>query len=328
MNSKCFRSMAAAALVIGLGPVAAQAPNQTAVPLRIVVATTAGGAADLVARTLGIKLSEILGTTVVVENKAGANGNIAADYVAKSAPDGQTLLLGTGAFTINPAIYKKLNFNAAKDFVPVAMALAPGPFVLVVHPSVPARNVGELLKYGNSQPVPLTYASAGIGNTTHLAGEMLSQLGAVNLNHVPYRGASLALNDVVAGQVQMMFNAWPLVEGFVKQGKLRVLAQTGAIRQGALGDIPTMAEAGVKDFEITGWMVLFARAGTPSQTVDKLNLAVKKALDMPDVKAKFAAFGGGDPSALSPDQVNSFIQAEIVRMDRVAKAAKLSLESE
>lgn len=327
MSSKYFRAALAAALVICFGSVGAQSPSSPASPVRIVVATTAGGPADIVARTLGLKLGEILGTSVIVENKSGANGNIAAEFVAKSAPDGQTLLLGTGAFAINPAIYKKLNYSATRDLVPVAMALPPGPLVLVTHPSVPAKNVDELIKYANAQPSGLTYASAGIGNSTHLAGEMLSQLGSVNLRHVPYRGMSVGLNDVVAGQVQMMFNAWPSVESFVKQGKLRVLAQTGATREPALGDIPTMAEAGVKGFEVTGWMVLFARTGTPPDTVNKLNLAVQKALDMPEVRAKFAAFGR-ESSAMSPAQVGSFVQAEMVRMRQVAKAAKLSLESD
>ena len=328
MNFKCFKPLIATALVMGFGHVHAQSTSSPAGPIRIVVATTAGGAADLVARTLGTKLGEILGTPVIVENKAGANGNIAADFVAKSAPDGQTLLLATGAFAINPAIYKKLSYNASRDFAAVAMALPPGPLVLVTHPSVPAKDIKELIKFGNAHPNDLAYASAGIGNTTHLAGEMFSQLGSVNLRHIPYRGMSLGLNDVVAGQVQMMFNAWPSVESFVKQGKLRVLAQTGAVRQTALGDIPTMAEAGVKDFEITSWMVFFARAGTPAETINKLNAAVKKALEMPDVRAKLAAFGGTDGAALSPEQLSRFVQSEISRMEQVAKAAKLSLESE
>lgn len=328
MNSKRIQAVFLAALVSGFGSVGAQTPSLPTGPIRIVVASTAGGSADLVARTLSSKLGEILGVTVIVENKAGANGNIAADFVAKSAPDGQTLLLGTGAFAINPAIYKKLNYSATKDFAAVAMALPPGPFVLVTHPSVPAKTVGELIKYGNGQAAPLTYASAGIGNTSHLAGEMLSQMAAVNLRHIPYRGLSVGMNDVVAGQVQMMFNAWPSVESFVKQGKLRVLAQTGSTREPALGDIPTMAEAGVKGFEVTGWMVLFARAGTPPETITKLNLAVKKALDMPDIRTKFAAFGGGEPSPMSPTQVGNFVQSEMGRMEQVAKAAKLSLESD
>jgi tripartite-type tricarboxylate transporter receptor subunit TctC len=328
MHAKLLRALIVFAVLVSSGPIQAQAPSYPTGPIRIVVATTAGGPADLVARTLGTKLAELLGATVLVENKAGANGNIAADFVAKSAPDGHTLLLGTGAFAINPAIYKKLNYNGAKDFAPVAMALAPGPFVLVTHPSVPAKTVAELIKYGNAQSVALTYASAGIGNSTHLAGEMFSQLGSVSLRHVPYRGMSVGLNDVLAGQVQMMFNAWPSVENFVAQGKLRVLAQTGAHRQAPLGDIPTMGEAGVAGFEFTGWMVLFARAGTPTDTLNKLNAAVRKAVDMPDVRAKFAAFGGADPSTLNPAQVSSFVQAEVLRMDQVAKAAKLSLESD
>lgn len=328
MNFNAVKPLCAAALVVVWGTVGAQTPSYPTGPIRLIVATTAGGPADLVARTLGAKLGEILGATVVVENKAGANGNIAADFVAKSAPDGQTLLLGTGAFAINPAIYKKLSYNGAKDFAPVAMALAPGPFVLVTHPSVPAKDVKELIKFGNAQPSALTYASAGIGNSTHLAGEMFSQLGGVSLRHIPYRGMSVGLNDVVAGQVHMMFNAWPSVESFVKQGKLRLLAQTGATRQAPLGDIPTMDEAGAKGFDITGWMVLFARAGTPTDTINKLNLAIKKVADMPDVRAKFAAFGGSEPSTFSPEQVASFVQAEVLRMEQVAKAAKLSLESD
>lgn len=296
--------------------------------VRIVVPTTAGGPADVVARTLAVELAKLLGGQVIVENRPGANGIIATDHVAKAPADGLTLLVGTGAFTINQAIYKKLPFNAAKDFTPVAMLVSPGPFVLVAHPSVPAKTVAELVAHAKTSPQPLTYGSAGIGNTTHLGGEMLEQLAGIKLQHIPYKGMSAGLNDLLAGQVSLMFNAWTSVETFVKQGKLKALAQTGVTRHPAMADLPTLAEAGVKGYELTGWIGLLARSGTPPDVVARLNAATVKALAEPEVKARLGALGTGEPPRMSPEQMGAFVRNDITLMERVAKAANLSLETE
>ena len=213
----------------GLSP-AARAAGYPDKPIRIVITTTAEGQADVMARALAAKLTEKFVMQTLVDAKPGANGIIATDFVAKSPPDGYTLLMATGSHAINPAVYPKLPFDPKRDFAPVAQVVPPGPLVLIAHPSLAANNVAELLALARARPDTITYASAGVGNTTHLGGEMLQQLGGVKLTHVPYKGMSQAVNDVLGGQVQFMFNPWPASEAFVKEGKLKVLAQTGAAR--------------------------------------------------------------------------------------------------
>jgi tripartite-type tricarboxylate transporter receptor subunit TctC len=294
-------------------------------PVRIVITTTAGGPADLVARTMGAKLAERLGAQFVVEAKPGANGIIATESVAKAAPDGYILLLTTGSHAINPAVYKKPPYDSVKDFEPVAQPVAPGPFVLVGHPSVGATGVAELLALGKK--TPLTYASAGIGNTSHLGGEMLEQLSGAKLNHVPYKGMSQAINDVLAGQVQLMFNAWPLVERFVQEGKLKAFAQTGPKRSPAIPGLPTLIEVGVAGYELTGWYVLLAPARTPREVIDKLNSHVVAAMAMPDVRGRLGAMAAGEPPTFKPAEVAAFIRAETQRMEKLARAAGISLDA-
>lgn len=294
--------------------------------VRIVVPTTAGGPADLAARLLSGKLAESLGTQVIVENKVGANGTIATDFVAKAAAGGQTLLIGTGAFTINSAIYRKLPFSAAQDFVPVAMLVSPGPLVLVSHPSLPVKTVAELVARAKAQSKPIAYGSAGIGNTTHLGGEMFGQLAGVKFDHIPYKGMSAGLNDLLSGQVSFMILPWSSVERFVKDGKLNALAQTGVKRMASLPDLPTMAEAGIKGYELTGWIGVFARTGTPPEVIKTLNAAVVKAMAEPEVYAKLSALGSGEPPRMTPEQMAVFVRNDFKIMDLIAKAANLSLE--
>lgn len=294
--------------------------------VRIVVPTTAGGPADLAARLLAGKLAESLGTQVIVENKAGANGTIATDFVAKAPAGGQTLLIGTGAFTINSAIYRKLPYSAAQDFVPLAMLVSPGPLVLVAHPSLTVKTVAELVARAKTQSKPFAYGSAGIGNTTHLGGEMFGQLAGVKFDHIPYKGMSAGLNDLLSGQVSFMFLPWSSVERFVKDAKLNALAQTGVKRMASLPDLPTMAEAGIKGYELTGWIGVFARTGTPPEVIKTLNAAVVKAMVEPDVYAKLAALGSGEPPRMTPEQMAAFVRNDFKLMEQVAKAANLSLE--
>ena len=295
--------------------------------IRIVITTTAGGQADVVARVLAVKLSEKFGSPVIVEAKPGANGIIATDLVAKSAPDGYTLLLATGSHAINPAVYAKLPFNPKRDFAAVAQVLPPGPLVLVAHPSLGVKNIEELIALARSKPSSVAYASAGVGNTTHLGGEMFQQLTGIQLTHVPYKGMSQAVTDVVSGQVPLMFNPWQSSENFVKEGKLKVLAQTGIVRMSTIPNVPTMAEAGVKGFDLTGWYVLLAPTGTPTDVVNKLNAAVFEAMNSADTKAKLASLGSTTAQAVTPAEVGAFIASETARMERVAKAAGIALET-
>lgn len=310
-------------LLLGCGAQAATFPDGV---IRIVVPTTAGGPADLAARLLSGKLAESLSTQVIVENKAGANGTIATDFVAKAPAGGQTLLVGTGAFTINPAIYRKLPFNAAQDFVPLAMLVSPAPLVLVTHPSLPVKTVADLVLRAKAQSKPIAYGSAGIGNTTHLGGEMLGQLAGAKFDHIPYKGMSAGLNDLLSGQVSFMILPWSSVERFVKDGKLNALAQTGVKRMAALPELPTMAEAGVKGYELTGWVGVFVRAGTAADVIKTLNAAVVKAMAQPDVYAKLSAMGSGEVPRMTLEQMDVFVKNEFKLMEQVAKAASLSLE--
>lgn len=296
-------------------------------PVRIVITTTAGGQADVVARTLAAKLSEKLGAQFVVDAKPGANGIIATEHVAKATSDGYTLLMATGSHAINPAVYSRLPFDAKRDFAPIALVVPPGPLVLLAHPSVAANSVGELLALAKGRSNAFSYGSAGVGNTSHLGGEMLQQLTGIKFTHAPYKGMSQAVNDLVAGHIQLMFNPWPVVEGFVKEGKLKVLAQSGASRAPSLPNIPTLAEAGVKDFDLTGWYVLLAPAGTPTDIVSALNKAVIDAMTHADTQAKLASLGSGPPLPLKPAEVAAFVVTETSRMERVAKAASISLET-
>ena len=322
---RAFMTLIPAALTLPWpGAHAAGYPDK---PIRIIITTTAGGQADVVARALALKLSEKLGVACVVEAKPGANGIIATDFVAKSPADGYTLLMATGSHAINPAVYAKLPFNPARDFAAVAQVLPPGPLVLLAHPGVAAKTVPELLALARAKPGELTYGSAGIGNTTHLGGEMLQQLGGIKLTHVPYKGMSQAVNDLLAGHVQLMFNPWPVVEAAVKDGKLKVLAQTGTTRMAQLPHLPTLAEAGVKGFELSGWYVLLAPAGTSADVVAKLNAATIEALAHADTQARLAGLGGGAAAPMKPAEVAAFIATDTARMVGVAKAAGIALDT-
>ena len=304
---------------------AATWPSRT---VRIVLPFPPGGTSDIVARLLADKLTTALGHNVIVESKAGANGIIAGDFVAKSAADGHTLLFASAAHASNASIYAKLPYDTARDFVPVALVVPPGPMVIAVHTSLPVSTVRELIEYARSNPGKLAYASGGIGNSLHLAGEMLGQMAGVSLLHVPYKGAAPALNDLLSGQVQFMFNSALAVAPFVKQGRLRLIAQTGAKRSSALpADLPTVQEAGLSGFEVSGWFGLFAPAKTPIDIVQRINLETNRAMALPELREKLALLGGADVPTLSSDSFTTFVNSETTRYAKVAKAAGLNLET-
>jgi tripartite-type tricarboxylate transporter receptor subunit TctC len=296
-------------------------PNRT---VRIIVPFAPGGSTDVVARILADKLGTDLKQSFVVENRAGAGGNIGADAVAKASPDGYTLLMGTtGVLAINKYLYKEMSFDPERDLVPVSYtSLITN--ILVVNPQVPAKTVSELVALARAKPGSLTFASSGAGSSTHLSAELFKSMAGVDILHVPYKGSSQAITDLMGGQVTMLFDNAPSSIPFVEQGKLRALAVTSTKRLPNLPDVPTLDEAGVKGYESLSWSGIMAPAGTPKRVIDKLNAAIEKILRDPDVKQRFASLGvepvGGPPEAFS-----RHIRAESEKWARVVKTANITL---
>ncbi|TDP63767.1 Bug family tripartite tricarboxylate transporter substrate binding protein [Roseateles toxinivorans] len=289
-------------------------------PVRIVVGFPAGGPLDAHARLMTDRLQALLGQTVLVDYKAGAGGSVGAEHVAKSPADGYTLLLAnTGTMVINPAVYSKLGYNTLRDFVPVART-AQQPLALLVNPTVPAQTLGEFLALARSKPGQLNYGSAGNGGISHLVPEMLKQATGIFLVHIPYRGSAPAFTDLIAGQVQFMAESIPQAAQYVKQGRVRALAVTSRVRNPALPDTPTMAEAGVRDFEVVGFYGLLAPAGTPKDVVAKLSDAFRQTLETPDIRNKMIQ-QGADPAYLNSEQFGAQLARE---MPRWAEAVKRS----
>ena len=297
----------------------AQAQTYPSKPVKIIAGFPPGGAADLLARVVADKLSALLGQTFVVENRPGAGGTIGADAVAKAAPDGYTLLLGAAASqTIAPAIYKSLPYDAAKDFKPVAL-VATIPVTLVVHPSVAANNVRELVAVMKAASAPMQYASSGSGAIPHLAGELFQLSQGVKLVHVPYKGAPLAMSDLLSGRVQLMFDNLPTVLAHIRSGKLRALAVAGTKRARALPDLPTLAEAGIPNAEVGSWFGVLAPAGTPEAIVGALTREIGKALAADDAKGRLDAMGA-EPTYLAPEEFARLIRADTEKWARLVKA--------
>jgi tripartite-type tricarboxylate transporter receptor subunit TctC len=320
------RLIAIAALAtLGQGAAALAAedeyPNR---PVKIIVPFAPGGSTDVVARILADKLGAELKQTFVVDNRAGAGGNIGADLVAKSTPDGYTLLMGTtGVLAINAHLYKALPFDPEKDFAPVSYtSLITN--ILVVNPEVPARTVPELIRLAKAKPGALTFASSGAGSSTHLSAELFKSLAGVDILHVPYRGSSQALVDLISGQVTMLFDNAPSAIGFVQQGKLRALAVTSRKRLANLPDIPTLEEAGVAGYESLSWSGIVAPAATPTAVIGKLNAALDRILRSEDVKQKFAALGV-EPVGGPPEAFTRHVRAESDKWGKLIKAANISL---
>ena len=297
-------------------------------PIRIVIPFAVGGTADVVARLMAAQLSVAFGQPVVIDAKVGANGLIASDAVAKSPADGYTFLLASAAHASNASLYKKLPHDTVRDFVSVAQVVPPGPMAIAVNASLPVRTVRELIDYARANPGKITYASAGIGNSLHLAGEMFCQMANIQMLHVPYKGAAPALNDLAGGQVQLMFNSALALAPMVKEGRLRLIAQTGMHRSATLpADLPTVAESGLPGFEVTGWFGLFASARTPPEIVQRVNTEVNRAMALPELREKLALLGNSESQSLSPDAFNAFVNAEIARYARVIKTAGITLDT-
>ena len=306
-----FASMAAIAF-------SAQAADYPEKPIRLLVPAAPGGGADFVARILGVKLTEALGQTVVVENRAGASGTIAADNAAKSTADGYTLLMGQStSVVIAPHLYKKLGYDTLRDLAPVTL-VAQVPNILVVHPSVPARTVSEFIALARAQPELLNYGSSGNGAPSHLAGEMFKSATGVKMVHVPYKGAGLAVNGLIAGEIQVMFAPIVAVLPQVKAGRLRALAVTSATRSAAAPELPTLAESGLPGYEISSWFGLFAPANTPAPVIERLYRETAKALQSPDVRERFAR-EGAEPVGSSPADFTGYVRAEYAKYTRIVR---------
>lgn len=312
-------------LLAALAPTPASAQAYPAKPIRIIVSYPAGGANDIVARSVGQKLTELLGSSIVVDNRSGAGGTIGADVAAKAPPDGYTLLMAAGAHTLAPSLYSKLPYDIVRDFATVSIS-AKSTYLLVVHPSVPATSVKELIALARAKPGGLNYASSGIGAPPHLAGEMFNTLANVKLVHVAYKGDTPAIADLLGGHVDLAFIAVSATAAHIKAGKLRALAVTSAQRTPVMPDLPTVAEAGgLKEFDISTWWGLLAPAATPADAVNKLAAAMAKIAAMPEIKTRFGELGV-EAAANTPEQFSAFIKTEIQKFARLAKLAGVKPE--
>nr|WP_244548543.1 tripartite tricarboxylate transporter substrate binding protein [Bosea vaviloviae] len=294
-------------------------------PISLIVPFAAGGSTDIVARLVGQKMGELLGQSVVIENRAGAGGNLGSTAVARAAPDGYTILMGTiSTHALNPAILKTVTFDPVKDFTPISL-LAIVPNVMVVHPDFPAKTVPEVIKLLKENPGKYAYASSGVGTPLHLSGELFKSLGGVSMNHVPYRGAGPALNDVVSGAVPIMFDNLPSSAQFIRTGQLRAIGVTTKARVSSFPDIPTIAEAGLTGYETYTWNALFGPANLPRPIVDKLNSVANAALTDANVKQRL-----NDVSAeiigSTPEALGEHVKIEVAKWFPIAKASGAALE--
>ncbi len=295
-------------------------------PVRIIATFNPGGAADILARLIAPKLTDSLGQPVLVENRAGAGGNIGTDYVAKSDPDGHTLVMGyIGTHAVNPALYKNIPFDAVKDFAPVAF-VASIPSVLVVHPSVQAKSVADLIALAKAHPGKLNYGSGGAGTAPHLGAELFKTMTGVDMVHVPYKGSGPAVADLLGGQISLMFNTMVQTIPYVQSGKLRALAVTSASRSKAMPDLPTLAESGLPGYEMVGWFGLLAPARTPRDVVIRLNTEVRKVLDHPEVKERLTSLGSEPTNIVTPEQFGEYIKSEIAKWGKVVKSSGMTID--
>ncbi|HUL65040.1 MAG TPA: tripartite tricarboxylate transporter substrate binding protein [Burkholderiaceae bacterium] len=288
-------------------------------PIRLLVGFAPGGGTDIVARALAPKMSEVLGQQIVVDNRPGAAGTIAADLTAKAPTDGYTLLMGhSNSNAIAPFVLAKIPYDAASDFTAITY-IGYVPNVLVVHPSVPAKSVAELVALAKSKPGEYTYASSGVGSTQHLAGALFAKLTDTQLNHIPYKGSGQAVVDLIAGQVSMNFDTMPPVLPHIKEGKLRALAVSTPQRLPQLPDVPTFTEVGIRGFDVTNWYSVMGPKFLPKEIVAKIDNAVKQAMADPAIRPKLQAQGVQFGGAQTPDEFSAFIKAELAKYQRLVK---------
>jgi len=323
MNRKAAQMLAATAALVALSSasqVGAQAENYPARPIRFVVANSPGGGLDITARAIGPKLASALGQQFIIDNRAGAAGSLAAEIVAKSVPDGYTLLMGSiGNMAVNPHLYKGLGYQPINDLAPVTYAVS-GSNVLVVNPSVPAKTVRELIDLARAQPGKLSYGSSGAGNAGHLAGELFKSMAKLDIVHIPYKGGAPAMIDLIAGQVQLVFSSAPTAIPQVKAGKIRGLAVTTLKRSALLPELPTIAESGLPGFEADNWYGVAVAAKTPRAIVNRLNAELVRALNMPDVKQLLFS-QGLEVSTGTPEAFGAYMKSEYEKWGKVIRDA-------
>ena len=304
-------------------PVMAQ-QNYPAKTVRMILPFAPGGPSDIIGRTLAGKLTEQLGQPVVVDNRAGAGGNLGMELGAKAPADGYTITLTSPTMAISPSLYKKLAFDPQKDFAPISM-VANIPNIMVVHLSVPAKTLKEFIQLARTSPGKLNFGSSGAGSTTHLSSEILSSLAGLKMVHVPYKGQGLALVGLLSGQVDMMILAVPSVLPMIQSNKVRAIAALSAKRLATVPQVPTTGESGVNNFEVSVWFGMLAPAATPRDIVNRLNQELAKALASPDIRERFAS-GGIEPLTSTPEQFAAFARAETVRYAKVIKDANISID--
>ena len=296
-------------------------PNQ---PVKVIVPYPPGGPTDIVARVVFQQVSQAMGQLFIIENRAGAGGNIGAEAVARAPADGYTLLVATTAHAINMSLFKNLNYDVLKDFAPVTL-LTQGPLVLVATPGFAAGNVRELIALAKAKPDALNFASSGNGQSTHLSGELFNTMAGIKLAHVPYKGSAPALTDVIGGQVPLMFDTMLSAMPFVKSGKLKALAVTSPQRSPAAPDVPTIAESGLPGYEVFAWNGLLAPIGTPAAVIARLSDELKKAMELPQVREKFSVQGFA-ASWDTPEQFGGFLRGEVAKWTKTVKASGATLD--
>lgn len=313
---KTMLKAACAALMLSaaFGAAAAEYPSKT---IKWVVPFPPGGAMDVMARTLGEKLAQSMKQPVIIENRAGAGGVIGSGIVAKSDPDGHTMMIVSIGHAVNPSLYSKVPYDAVKDFQPVSL-VGIVPNILVVNPAVKATSVKDLIALAKAEPGKLSYASAGTGTTVHLAAELFASMAGVDIMHVPYKGSSPAVTDLISGQVNMMFDSISSAKPFIESGKLKALAVTTSKRSSLFPNVPTVAEAGLKAYELSGWYAVFVPAKTPKPIVDRLNSELLKALKQPEVRQRFASIGA-EVVGSSPDELARYLKSETARWAKVVQ---------
>jgi tripartite-type tricarboxylate transporter receptor subunit TctC len=306
-----------AALLLFLASALAAAQDWPSRPVRLILPFPPGGGTDILGRLIAERLSASLGQPVVTENRGGAGGNVGAEAAARSAPDGYTIVLVAPSLAISPTLYSKINYDPVKDFAPVSL-VATVPNLMITQPSLPAQNLQEFIAYAKGRPGALNFGSGGAGTSNHLAGELFNIVAGTKLVHVPYKGVNLAMQDVLAGNVHLVFIGIPAAAPHIKAGKLRALALVAPQRSGALPDVPTVAEAGLGDFEVTTWYGVLAPAGTPRSIVGRLNAELVKIMHSPELKEKLAATGT-EPFTSTPEEFAAYIKREIAKWGDVIR---------
>jgi tripartite-type tricarboxylate transporter receptor subunit TctC len=321
--------VAVAILALLLGPAAAQvwpalAQGQDAYPskpVRLILPFPPGGGTDILGRLVAERLSARLGQPVVTDNRGGAGGNLGAEAAARAAPDGHTLLLAATTLAISPSLYAKLSYDPLKDLAPISL-VATVPNVMITHPSVPARTLQEFISLAKAKPGEMNFGSGGSGTSNHLGGELFNMVAGVKLVHVPYKGVNLAMNDAMAGNIQLVIIGIPAAAPQIKAGKLRALAVVARERSAALPDVPTAAEAGLPDFEVTTWYGLLAPAGTPRPIIARLNAELRQIMQEPELKERLAAMAV-EPRTTTPEEFAAYIRQEAAKWGDVVRKAGL-----